>query len=279
MLASAIEHYQRQQRITAAAVAEADKKPNPQALAATVTAYQLLAAKDAAAAVPQMLAEQQIADPPIGPVAITALAGVASDGLPLDSLFEQAADAYRLAVMVATQVQDAARNAAAVEIAARSRVGYVRMLNLPSCSRCILLAGAWYKWNTGFQRHPKCDCRHIPAIESDANDLTTNPQAAFESLSREQQDDIFGKAGAEAIRAGADVGQVVSARRGMRKAQLFGREVWATTEGTTSRGVAGQRLGAKRGKRAVRLMPETLMAIAEDRADAQRLLRLHGYIL
>lgn len=53
-----------------------------------------------------------------------------------------------------TAIADAARMAAGVDVASRRQVGYVRMLNPPSCSRCAILAGRWYRWNAGFARHP-----------------------------------------------------------------------------------------------------------------------------
>lgn len=301
MLASARDHYRLQQRITAQGVVDAQKatKKGPRAVAAVVAAYQIAAARAGAQAVPAMLAEQAVTDPPVGAVAATALAGFTSAGNPLQAYFEAIENVAQIGLAVATQIQDAGRNGSAVAIAARAQVGYARMLNLPSCRDCIVLAGAWYKWNAGFERHPKCDCRHIPALEADASGVTTNPNAAFDSLTRDQQDEIFGEADAEAIRLGADIGQVVRSRRGMRKAQLFGREAWITLEGTTKRGLYGSSEGARvagytetrvgqrgyvknqverRTKRA-RLMPETIMAIAGDREEAQRLLTLYGYIL
>jgi hypothetical protein len=193
------------------------------------------------------------------------------------------------------------------------------MLNPPSCSRCAVLAGKWFGWNAGFQRHPRCDCRHIPSLEVDKYDHLFSGDKYFHSLPsaeelaakhpdltvkmRQQaglysQEDIFTQAGAKAIRDGADVTQVVNARRGMAPAQLFGRDVLITREGITRRGLYGRsQAGARDGfnvtnkgqrgavknynertaKRA-RLMPETIYRVAEDRADAQRLLKLYGYI-
>jgi hypothetical protein len=118
----------------------------------------------------------------------------------------------------------------------------------------------------------------------------TDPKAYFDSLSREGQDEVFGAGDAEAIRLGADMNQVVNARRGMQTASLFGRDVRVTTEGTTTRGLAGQRLGARqttsknaddRYRRAtrVRLMPEQILRDARDRGDAIRLLKQHGYLI
>ncbi|MFK4494807.1 hypothetical protein [Dermacoccus sp. GAS27A] len=110
-----------------------------------------------------------------------------------------------------------------------------------------------------------CDCRHIPTTERTAGHLTTDPRAYFDSLDAAQQERIFTKAGAQSIRDGADMAQVVNARRGMTTAQVGSERVLAT------------RAGATRGR--VRLMPETIMQIAgSDRTEAIRLLRLHGYL-
>ncbi|WML63649.1 Hint domain-containing protein [Rhodococcus sp. AH-ZY2] len=137
-----------------------------------------------------------------------------------------------------------------------------------------------------------CDCRHIPTREDRADDVTTDPKAYFDSLTVEQQDKLFTRSGAEAIRAGADINQVVNADRGMATTQVYGRELATTTEGVTRRGLAYdamRRAGyaqrdtdVRNGRyfqaRAPRLMPEAIYEIAEDRADALRLLRLYGYL-
>lgn len=209
----------------------------------------------------------------------------------------------------ATAVIDAARaGEAAASATHREVTGYTRMLNLPSCSRCVVLAGKFYRWNEGFERHPLCDCRHIPSSEAVAGDLTIDPAAYFEALPtadalRRQypdltvqmrrdaglvsQEDVFTVAGAEAIRLGADINQVVNARRGMQRAQVYGRDVLMTREGITRFGVFGRSRGdfeKQRGRRYqasrhVRLMPETILRDATDRDDAIRLLKLHGFIL
>lgn len=298
MLASAREHYLAQQRLTVAAVARARQVASRGSVdvARVIAGFQLLAAQQAARAVPAMLAEQGVTAPASGSVAPTALAGVASNGLPLVPLLDAVQTTYALERFVATQVQDMGRAAASVSIASRPEVeGWVRMLNPPSCERCVVQAGKWFRWNQGFERHPKCDCVHIPASEAVAGDLTVNPDAYFHSLSEDEQDKTFGKKAAQAIRDGADIGQVVNARRGMSTAQvnprgwipkgrmspvdLHGRKVFTTTEGTTKRGLAYKALTRANGKRSPRLMPESLYAIATDRADAIRLLRAHGYLL
>lgn len=93
------------------------------------------------------------------------------------------------------------------------------------------------------------------------DDVVTDPRAYFDSLSREEQDDLFGAEDAEAIRLGGDMAKVVNAHRGMFTAK---DGVSYTTEAAGSR---------------PRLMPEQLMRDARDREDAIRLLRLHGYLI
>ena len=142
--------------------------------------------------------------------------------------------AERWIEMVAqTIISDAARAAESVAMVQREWVdGYVRMLNPPSCSRCAVLAGRFYRWDEGFERHPRCDCVHIPTSEAHSDDLRVNLDRYFESLSRAEQDKTFTIAGAEAIRDGADIGQVVNARRGMTTAQQIAKnhahaEAWS----------------------------------------------------
>ncbi len=84
------------------------------------------------------------------------------------------------------------------------------MLNPPSCSRCIILAGRWYRWNEGFRRHPRCDCQHIPASESVAGDMRVDPYETFRSMTLEEQERTFGRSQARAIRDGADIYRVVN---------------------------------------------------------------------
>jgi hypothetical protein len=120
---------------------------------------------------------------------------------------------------------------------------------------------------------------HVPAAEDAAGDLVTNPRDYFDSLTPAQQDAIFTKSGASAIRDGADIGQVVNARRGMSTAQIGGRSTRVTNEGITRTGFAtnapGSTVAARGG---VRLMPETIYQVATSRADAIRLLRANGYL-
>lgn len=275
----------------------------PRLLVALVAAQRASAgASDAYVAA--ALAEQGV---DVGLVGVNALAlsGVASDGRNLGTLLAQpivtskvalarggtaaramAAGQGALQMIVATQVADAGRVADGVALTAqRSATGYVRMTVGKTCSRCLILAGMRFQWNAGFRRHPRCDCRHVPVAEDVPGDVRTDPKAAFQSMTREEQDRVFTKAGAQSIREGADLGQVVNARRGMNTA-ASGRLVrndaglFVTGEGATRRGFAGKRLGAPSGGRAVRVMPESIYELAAgDRGEAVRLLRQHGYLI
>src|SRR5699024_4678625 len=165
------------------------------------------------------------------------------------------------------------RQAAGVDIVARPQVGYVRMLNPPSCSRCAILAGKWFRWNAGFLRHPNCDCVHVPSTAGSlaaakSEGLIADQYEYFNSLSESEQDDVFGKADAQAIRDGADMNQVVNAHRGMTRNGNF------TSEGTL-RGWASQNL--KTGQK--RMTPELIYNMAGSREEALELLRHHGYLL
>jgi hypothetical protein len=245
------------------------------------------------------LLDRPIARPALIP---QTFAGIASDGRDLEGLLTSApvityqrvkrgdppAVAARagedfLRRAITTQVADAGRAADQVAIATavpekpekrRAQYGYVRMLNPPSCSRCILLAGKFYRWNQGFQRHEMCDCAHIPAIEDVADDITTNPYEYFKSLTEEQQNEAFGKANAQAIRDGADISQVVNAttRGGVRTADDGMRY---TLEGTTRRGFYG-----RRNKGVLRPTPWQIYRDSRgDPDEARRLLRQYRYIL
>lgn len=291
----------------------------------TVALLQIQAASTAAAMVPNALAEQRLTARPEAAFRPESMAGWASDGRPLESLLatpaETALDALRagrtpvaaLAAgrasverIVRTQITDAGRVSAGVAVAVRPRTGWVRMLTPPSCDRCLILAGRFYRWSSGFDRHPNDDCVSVPSNEDRGDDLRTDPDAYLKSLSAAEQDRLLGKANAQAWRDGADLNQLVNALRGMRNASVFGQDIQITTEGTTTRGLAGQRL-IEQGARVVeeqaefvrrlsrsgevtrrvrrqrvqvpRLTPESIYGLAKDRADALRLLRRFGYIL
>lgn len=266
-----------------------------------------------------VLAQQGTYVAPIEFLDAAAIAGYASDGRPLESLLQtiaygtlarigagmatsQAMDVAGnvLAQLVQTIIADAARQAAGVDIVTRPDVGYVRMLNPPSCARCAVLAGKWFAWNAGFLRHPGCDCVHVAATAKSRagalrEGLIEDQYEYFKSLSREEQDRTFTKAGAQAIRDGADINQVVNSRRGMTfngvsetTERLINGELvtvnvrrrtatggTSTREGTSKRGLASKKLAP--GQR--RMTPEAIYAMNRSRDETLELLRQFGYLM
>jgi hypothetical protein len=314
-------HYLRQARITLAAsrAAAAEwRRIAPAAITeswyaggvgarilALVTAAQLSAAAGASAYVSAAMAAQDAPGP--GPdltVAADAFAGVAADGRPLGSLLYTPVIRTKQAIgggasetdamesglaellrIVGTEIPDAGRQAVGTGITAdRRSTGYVRVLSPPSCARCVVLAGKEYAWNKGFQRHPHCDCVHLPVTRYRPGVATMDPGDYFRGLSRAEQDRVFTAAGARAIRDGADIGQVVNARRSMYTiaSGSGGRRLLATREGMTKRGLAAKRLkrleAQGRAPARGRLMPEAIYQLASDRDEAIRLLHRYGFL-
>lgn len=259
-------------------------------LIATVSAAQFANASAGASYSADVLADQGEYVAPKAFVDPAGFAGVAADGRSLEGLLYSTAPYVKnlikaghspasalasgrghLDMLVKTTVADAGRGAASVDIASRPGTGYVRMLNPPSCSRCSVLAGKFYRWNAGFRRHPGCDCVHQAATDKALSagkleGLIHDPYEYFNGLSEAEQDKVYTKAGAQAIRDGGDLFQVVNSRRGMKPGGLV------TTEGTSRRGS----FGAGRGRR---LTPEGIYSQNLSRADTLKELERNGYIL
>lgn len=161
---------------------------------ALTSGAQVAAATAGVAYVPEVLAETGQPDRPQARIRPQAFAGVASDGRSLAGLLAGSVVTAKRAVTrgldggdalaagqrwlegaLQTAVTDAARDATAASIVARPDVGWVRMVNPPCCSRCAVLAGRVYKWNDGFQRHPRCDCLHIPTTLANADSFLSKP--------------------------------------------------------------------------------------------------------
>ncbi|WP_253915655.1 hypothetical protein [Streptomyces sp. NRRL S-31] len=206
-----------------------------------------------------------------------------SVGLPADVAL--ARGMAQMGTLVATTIADTARTATQVAMAAEPKcVAYVRVVKLPACSRCIVLAGRQYSYSEGFKRHPKCDCGMEPMSDQEWRE-SASPEDIFRQMTPEERRKRFGAAGADAIENGADIGQVVNARRGMATATT-GKKV--TTEGTTRRGIGGKALDAGFEKtpgkrytrsREARLMPEQILKQADDNRELQiALLKKHGFI-
>lgn len=164
------------------------------------------------------------------------------DGLAVDAAL---AVGERVLTMYArTQTSDAARQAVSAGMGTRPHVkGFYRMLVGKSCSRCAILAGRLYARQEPFNRHPKCDCVHIPVAEAD-DSYVFDAKAAIEA----GQVTGLSRAELRAIELGADPAAVVNARRGM-YTTADGRFRY-TREGASRRGVAGARILARDAARA-----------------------------
>jgi hypothetical protein len=297
----AVAHYKRMQRIQALVVVSAANlwaetsltdltgswAPQIAALVPVLAGAQVRAAESGAAYGAATLAEQGLYEAPAAFVNPDGFAGAASDGRSLVGLLYApvphtksliaggleprqalAQGGKFLTTLVRTQVADAGRAAAGVDTATRRNVGYVRMLNPPSCSRCSILAGKFYRWNAGFKRHPRCDCIHVQTTSVQAAEtegLVHDPYEYFKSLSPDEQDKTYGRADAQALRDGADIFQVVNAQRGVRPGGI-------TKEGVTRRGNYGNTRGP-------RLTPEAIYAKNLSREETLADLERYGYIL
>ncbi|HMG49388.1 MAG TPA: hypothetical protein VK597_02265 [Inquilinus sp.] len=282
------------------------------AILQAVVAGQLTVAQGAQAFVAAAMQAQGGTAVPEALLIAEAFGGIAPDGGPLETLlFLPAIGVKRrlaagmtgteamlggladMARYAATAVGDTARASAQVAMAAdRQVVAYTRVVTLPACSRCIVLAGQQYPYSEGFDRHPNCDCQVIGLRERDWSGVQS-PAELYAELSPEQRRRIFTNDGAKAVDLGADIGQVVNARRGMSKPGVA-----TTSEGITRRGLYGRqvrraggdfaqvpgqrysRATAPRARaRASRLTPEAIFRQADGRAEQLELLRRHGYVV
>ena len=202
-------------------------------------------------------------------------------GMSVDEALNRAGRAY--GSLASLGIADTARQAAGADTATRRNVGYIRVVSPGACSRCMILAGKFYRWNEGFLRHPHCYCRHVPSTQSLAGDMITDPMEAFNDLSEAEQDRRFGKESAQAIRDGADISQVVNARSGVASIgspARRGRSVGSyTTSGTANLRGLNKSFYNQIGGNGPRLTPEGIYSQAKSRDEAIALLRSNGYII
>lgn len=251
MLTASRRQYERQQRITALGITQARRASarGSVAVASTLAPYQAASIALSLEMAPEILSEQGIsatATASVNPGSLLTGAGAASlvDQTDTDAAFDR---------LVLSLIQDAARTASAVANVTRPAVtGYVRYLSPPSCARCAVLAGRLYRYSTGFQRHPRCDCQMQPSNEAVGPSLIADPMTAFDrGLIRG-----LSKGDTEAIQKGADIGQVINVRRR----------------------AAGLVVGSSVIERAGRLTPQGILRLTDDRGQQLKLLRRYGYV-
>lgn len=268
-------------------------------LSTVITAGQVEAATLGASYGASTIAAQGFYTPPDDWVVPRAFAGASPNGFPVEQALQAPApralrhisqgmpldDVMRNSLVMAgaiaqTMVLEAGRSAAGVDTFVRKSVGYTRMVNPGACDRCILLAGKFYRNNDGFLRHPNCACIHVPTSRQAARDegLIDDPYELFNSLSEADQDARFTKAGAQAIRDGADIYQVVNARAGMSYAgvSVDGTRRGQRATGTTLTGWSNR---AHTGGIQGRLTPDAIYQRGLPRDQTLQLLRDQGYVL
>lgn len=249
----------------------------------------------------------------IGPemyAAVTTTKRLIGRGTAIPAAFR--AGAALMHLLAANAVRDMGRSADSTIAAAKGFTYSVRVINAGACSRCAILAGV-KGYKADFKRHPGCRCSSMPLKDPDSAPagFHRSTDEYFDSLSKAEQDRIFTKSGAEAIRLGADPMKVVNARRGAngisynsrgtgranpgrlqpvtigRKADGSPLQVYATNEGTTSRGSFGrtQALNANvaagdryRRSSTLRLMPEQIVQMSDDPTVIRELLKKYGYL-
>lgn len=280
---SAEEHAAARVRLAAAAAADAAarwSKVDPANIGRTWTAQvpgtlTVVSASQLAAAGSAEDYLDEFAEPSDVEVDPHAYAGVASDGGSLASLLYQpaitalmsigsgasveralAGGGATLDMLVRTQVADAGRAADQAALTARTEVtGYVRQIVGNTCARCTILAGRFYRWNAGFQRHPRCDCTHVPATRAQWREQGRFHDArdVYDRLSvAERQRAGWSLADQKAIDEGADLIHVTNMKG-------------VTTAG--SRRAAGK------------LTTDQIYKLAgNSRDEAIRLLRSNGYL-
>jgi hypothetical protein len=184
MLQSALRQYRQQQRVSLLGLRQMRKAAprGSHTVARVLSGYQAAAVQLSLESAPQILREQGI------PLAqsYTVNGALLLSGDRSAVLFDNAATDAAFDTLSLALIQDAGRTAAAVDMVTRSAVtGYVRTLNGPTCPRCAVLAGRFYRYSQGFQRHPRCDCLMTPTTKAIGPSLITATNLAVDVSRRE----------------------------------------------------------------------------------------------
>lgn len=188
---------------------------------------------------PHLLSTMGIVAPPAGQINPAAFLDRAPNGTPIEQLLSGSTRVAKTAVgrgvssraalgqaqvwltgVLLTVLADTGRGVMGADIAQRRALaGYVRVVNGSACADCMILAGKFFRWNSGFERHPRCQCRHVPAPSkkyAEDHGLISDPYEGFFGLSEADQDRVFGEVQARAIRDGADIYRTVNvSKRGL----------------------------------------------------------------
>lgn len=155
-----------------------------------ITAGQIAAAQLADPYLTAVLAETNQQNAPVAAVRARGFAGTATDGRSLPGFLDGAVVAAKQArtemftndalavggrwldMATETTIADTARSAITVGITVRPDIdGYVRSTGGDACTRCLVLSGKFYRYSTGFARHPRCHCNMTPTSRHRAGDF------------------------------------------------------------------------------------------------------------
>lgn len=258
----------------------------PEAVA-TIGALQVGAAREATSYVPAVLAEQGTTAAPVAAVEPLGFAR-GSSGLALGDVTatvpamvkrsvgqgaEQVALTRGLSLLegiTETLVADAFRLATVADMVTRPNVvTWTRVLNPPSCGRCAVLAGKVFRWNQGFPRHPRCDCKHLPStVAAPPGSRLLDPRAYFDSLPPAEQERLFGKGVAQRIRDGEDLTEAVNSSRDRWRSRLRDERIEKRRSDD----------GAAEANQPAETFMERLIATATSRNNAVQALADNGYL-
>jgi len=228
---------------------------------------------DEAKEAPQVVPEQFASQTPDGRDAMGLLARAAPNAISAQrrGFSPRAAMARAAAFLdmaVRTVVADTGRQADQVAMVGNLGVtAYIRVVELPACARCIILAGREYGVSNGFLRHPRCDCTMEPVTRKHTP-RPLSPEDLIDKMPAAQRRKVLGEAGAKAVADGARLSSVVNARKSMAQVEMFGKRVQVTYVGT----------GSRKNPKPPRLMPEEIYRQAESREHAIRLLYKNGFL-
>ncbi|MBM7518281.1 hypothetical protein [Nocardioides nitrophenolicus] len=250
-LRSAEQFYRRSAAIARKAVLEARpvRRRDAGAVATVLATHQMAEVDLARRGIVAMLDEQRIN---AEAEALLSSAAFVTQVADIERMLDQVVTDWQFDRLIGSLTQGAGRDAMALEVAARPNIAWVRHVNPPCCRDCAILAGRVYRWSDGFERHPGCDCTHIPTTVSAANGLTIDPDELVD------QGLVTGlsKADLELLAEGADLNQVVNVRK------------------LEARMTDGRAVLVRRG----RLTPAGILnAAGEDRDRIPELIETNGY--
>lgn len=171
-------------------------------------------------------------------------------GLGIDDALDQGK--WRVQRFTVNEVQAAGNEADQAEATVRDYGGGYRILNLPCCSRCAVLAGKFYTWNAGFERHPNCDCTFAPTPE-DLGEIDSREWDAEEAVASGQVTDLTDAERDAIINDGASLSRIVRGK------------------------ITG--MGYARGRGGRLTVKDIYDRAGDDRREAVRLLLEMGYIV